>query len=104
GRCGPGVSAPRVVSWRTVVGVYLRRAVRRKPKGVFKTFSRPSRRQAVRVRRPDGSKGRKMILPGTCRPDPTIVVIRDTSGSMSDTELGETGREIRSEERRVGKE
>lgn len=94
GRWAAEVTAPSVVPWQTVIGGYLRRAVRRKPKGMFKTFSRPSRRQAVRVRMPDGSKGRKIILPGTYRPDPTIVVIRDTSESMSDTELGETGREI----------
>src|SRR5699024_6645064 len=88
------VTAPSVIPWQTVIGGHLRRAVRRKPKGIFKTVSRPPRRQAIRVRMPDGSKGRKIILPGTFRPAPTIVVIRDTSGSMSDTELGETGREI----------
>lgn len=94
GRWAAEITAPSVIPWQTVIGGYLRRAVRRKPKGIFKTFSRPSRRQAIRVRMPDGSKGRKIILPGTFRPDPTIVVIRDTSGSMSDTELGETSREI----------
>src|SRR5699024_6497693 len=51
---------------------------------------------------PDGSRGRKIILPGTFRPDPTIVVIRDTSGSMSDTELGEVGREITEIAQRCG--
>lgn len=94
GRWAEEVTAPSVVPWQTVIGGYLRRAVRRKPKGVFKTFSRASRRQSIRVRMPDGSKGRKILLPGTFRPDPTIVVIRDTSGSMTDNELGETGREI----------
>lgn len=94
GRWAAEVTAPSVIPWQTVIGGYLRRAVRRKPKGMFKTFSRASRRQPVRVRMPDGSKGRKIVLPGTFRPDPTIVVIRDTSGSMSDTELGEASREI----------
>src|SRR5699024_8758886 len=94
GRWAAEVTAPSVIPWQTVIGGYLRRAVRRTPMGVCKPLSRPSRRQVVRVRMPDGSKGRKSILPGTCRPDPTIVFIRDTSGSMSDTELGETGRAI----------
>ncbi|MDN5900183.1 MAG: VWA-like domain-containing protein [Brachybacterium sp.] len=96
------VTAPSMIPWQTVIGGYLRRAVRRKPKGMFKTYSRASRRQPVRVRMPDGSAGRKIILPGTFRPDPTIVVIRDTSGSMSDTELGETGREITEIAQRCG--
>ncbi|WP_263310035.1 vWA domain-containing protein [Brachybacterium atlanticum] len=96
------VTAPTVIPWQTVIGGYLRRAVRRKPRGVFKSFSRASRRQAVRVRMPDGSRGRKVILPGTSRPDPTIVVIRDTSGSVSDQELGEVAREIREIAARCG--
>src|SRR5699024_2508432 len=102
GRWAAEVTAPSVIPWQTVIGGYLRRAVRRKPKGAFKTFSRASRRQAIRVRMPDGSRGRKIILPGTFRPDPTIVVIRDTSGSMSDTELGEVGREITEIAQRCG--
>src|SRR5699024_5770641 len=81
GRWAAEVTAPSVIPWQTVIGGYLRRAARRKPKGAFKTFSRASRRQAIRVRMPDGSKGRKIILPGTFRPDPTVVVIRDTSAS-----------------------
>lgn len=96
------VTAPSVIPWQTVIGGYLRRAVRRTPRGTFKTFSRASRRQSVRVRMPDGSKGRKIILPGTFRPDPTIVVIRDTSGSVSDQELGEVGREVREIAQRCG--
>jgi len=102
GRWAADVTAPSVIPWQTVIGRYLRRAVRRKPKGMFKTFSRASRRQAIRVRMPDGSRGRKIILPGTFRPDPTIVVIRDTSGSMTDTELGEIGREITEIAQRCG--
>ena len=102
GRWAAEVTAPSMIPWQTVIGGYLRRAVRRKPKGAFKTFSRASRRQAIRVRMPDGSRGRKIILPGTFRPDPTIVVIRDTSGSVSDTELGEVGREITEIAQRCG--
>lgn len=102
GRWAVEVTAPSVIPWQTVIGGYLRRAVRRKPRGSFKTFSRAARRQAVRVRMPDGSRGRKIILPGTFRPDPTIVVIRDTSGSVNDQELGEVGREIREIAARCG--
>ncbi|UQN30491.1 vWA domain-containing protein [Brachybacterium kimchii] len=94
GRWAEEVTAPSVIPWQIVIGGYLRKASRRKPRGLIKTFSRPSRRQTVRVRMPDGSKGRKIILPGTVRPVPTLVVIRDTSGSVSDHELSEVGREV----------
>ncbi|MCG7308312.1 VWA-like domain-containing protein [Brachybacterium sp. ACRRE] len=94
GRWAEKITAPSVIPWQIVVGGYLRKAARRKPRGLLKTYSRASRRQAVRVRMPDGSRGRKIILPGTVRPVPTLVVIRDTSGSVSDRELGEMSREI----------
>lgn len=94
GRWAEEVTAPSVIPWQSVIGGYLRRAAHRKPRGLLKTYSRAARRQAVRVRMPDGAKGRKIIVPGTVRPDPTVVVLRDTSGSVTDHELGEMGREI----------
>ncbi|WP_341855871.1 hypothetical protein [Brachybacterium sp. GPGPB12] len=94
GRWASEATAPSVIPWQTIIGGYLRKAAHRKPRGMYKTFSRASRRQAVRVRMPDGSKGRKILLPGTFRPEPTAVFIRDTSGSVEDRELGEMGREI----------
>lgn len=94
GRWASEATAPSVIPWQTIIGGYLRKTAHRKPRGMYKTFSRASRRQAVRVRMPDGSKGRKILLPGTFRPEPTAVFIRDTSGSVEDRELGEMGREI----------
>lgn len=94
GRWASEVTAPSILPWQTIIGGYLRKTAHRKPRGLRKSFSRASRRQAVRVVMPDGSKGRKILLPGTFRPDPTVVFIRDTSGSVEDHELGEMGREV----------
>ena len=77
------VLAPPKVPWQQVLAPAIRRAVASRA-GHFDID--PSRRHRRR-HRVDIAPGRRIVYPGTYSPTPTLVLIRDTSGSVSDAEL-----------------
>lgn len=89
------VMTPSVTPWQQVLASHFRRAVATKA-GPFDAD--PSRRHRRRHRQiiTDG-RGKvtgRVVVPGTYTPDLTAEAIRDTSGSMSDHDLGVVTREI----------
>ncbi|MEU0882412.1 VWA-like domain-containing protein [Lentzea sp. NPDC005914] len=79
--------------WRELLGAAVRSAVSSPGVGEDYTYARPSRRSA-------GLSG--VVLPSLRRRPPRVVVIVDTSGSVSDTELGSAIVEIAAIARAVG--
>lgn len=71
------------VDWRSVLSAQVRRAVATASGAVDYTWGRPSRRQVPGV-----------LLPSLRRPVPTIAVVVDTSGSVSDDMLAQALAEI----------
>lgn len=71
------------VDWRAVLASQVRRAVASASGAVDYAWSRPSRRQVPGV-----------VLPSLRRPVPTIAVVVDTSGSVSDTMLAQALAEV----------
>lgn len=65
--------APPVVPWRRVLAGYIRRAVASRAGDEDITFNRRNRRRPT---------FNGMVMPGTSSPLPTVVVVRDTSGSI----------------------
>lgn len=91
--------APPKVSWRQVLRAKIRAAKQRVSGQVERTYSRRSRRTQARWR----SAGRsRFILPGTMAPVPDIVVVLDTSGSMTDDDYAPALSEIREVIRLMG--
>ncbi|KJK44348.1 hypothetical protein UK23_29875 [Lentzea aerocolonigenes] len=79
--------------WRDLLGMALRSAVSTAGAGADYTYGRPSRRSASLP---------GVVLPSLRRRPPRVVVIVDTSGSVSDTELGSAILEIAAIVRTVG--
>ncbi|WP_033439590.1 vWA domain-containing protein [Saccharothrix sp. NRRL B-16314] len=79
--------------WRELLGAAIRSAVSGPGVGEDYTYGRPSRRSA-------GLPG--VVLPSLRRRPPRVCVIVDTSGSVSDTELGSAILEIATIVRAVG--
>ncbi|MFS8103951.1 VWA-like domain-containing protein [Lentzea alba] len=79
--------------WRELLGAAVRSAVSSAGVGEDYTYGRPSRRSA-------GLPG--VVLPSLRRRPPRVVVIVDTSGSVSDAELGSAILEIAAIVRAVG--
>lgn len=79
--------------WRDLLGAALRSAVSGPGAGADYTYGRPSRRSA-------GLTG--VILPSIRRRPPQVCVIIDTSGSVSDAELGSALLEVAAIIRAVG--
>ncbi|WP_194819973.1 VWA-like domain-containing protein [Nocardia sp. XZ_19_385] len=79
--------------WRDLLGAALRAAVSTPGVGEDYTYSRPARRSA-------GVPG--VLLPSLRRTPPRVTVIIDTSGSVSDTELGSALLEATAISRAVG--
>jgi predicted metal-dependent peptidase len=77
------VLAPPKVPWQQVLAPAIRRAVASRA-GQYD--SDPSRRHRRR-HGVDIAPGRRVLYPGTYSPKPTLVLIRDTSGSVGDAEL-----------------
>lgn len=77
---------PAKVDWRRELRATIRRAIAVEMGKVDFTYTRPSRRQSVVT---------DVALPGTHKPVPDIAVVVDTSGSMSDRQLGEALREVK---------
>jgi predicted metal-dependent peptidase len=82
------------VDWRVLYRQALHTAVGRRAGAVDYTYSKPSRR--------DAGARRGYVAPGLYRPVPEVAVILDTSGSMSERELGLAMREIVGIARSVG--
>ena len=81
------------VDWRRVLAAELRRGISEVSGCVDYSYRRPSRRSR--------SAGR-VILPALRRPVPEVAVVCDTSGSMSDGQLGEVLAEVDGVLRSVG--
>ena len=74
-----------VVDWRRVLATEIRQGLHRARGRADFTFARRSRRASGAV---------DVILPGTFRPAPELAVVVDTSGSMTDKDLGSALAEV----------
>jgi predicted metal-dependent peptidase len=81
------------VDWRDVLAGSVRRAVGSASGAVDYTYQRPSRRAASQTR---------VVLPSLRRPVPTVAIVIDTSGSMSDDDLAAALAEVAGVLRGVG--
>lgn len=81
------------VDWRQVLAGSVRQAIGWAGGAVDYTYRRPSRRAASQTR---------VVLPSLRRPVPTIAIVVDTSGSMSDDDLAEAVAEVAGVLRGVG--
>lgn len=84
------VLAPSAVPWQRVLGATFRRAFQSRPGKRFTTYQRRNRRRPTTAISGDVD----VLNPGTIRPVPSILVIRDTSGSMSIDDLAAVTREV----------
>ena len=92
------VLAPSKLPWRQVLSSAIRRAVAIRQGDFDATWSRRNRRRPSVELAP----GRNVVVPGTFSPTPTLAVVRDTSGSMSEAELSEAAIEIEGIAKQVG--
>ena len=76
----------------------IRRAVAIRQGDFDATWSRRNRRRPSVELAP----GRNVVVPGTFSPIPTLGVVRDTSGSMSESELSEVAIEVEGIAKQVG--
>ncbi|GAA0899609.1 VWA-like domain-containing protein [Virgisporangium ochraceum] len=81
------------VDWRQVLAGSVRQAIAWASGAVDYTYRRPSRRSAAQTR---------VVLPSMQRPSPTVAIVVDTSGSMSDDDLGAALAEVADVPREVG--
>jgi predicted metal-dependent peptidase len=89
------VLGPEKVPWRRLLAAAVRGALAEASGMVDYTFVRPSRRTAW---------GAPVILPSLRAPRPRVVVVIDTSGSMSELALADSCREVRGILRAAGAE
>lgn len=95
------VFGPPVIPWQRTISAFVSRISAFKAGQVDTTIARRNRRRHGQgIRLADGTTSR-VIHPGEIAPDPTIAVIRDTSGSMGE-ELGPITREIEGIAAQVG--
>lgn len=95
--------APTDTPWERIVYSLVRRFVGKRQGAVEVDFTRRSRRTlSARLRRADGSLGKKIVVPGWKNPIPTIHFYRDTSGSMSQESLVRVSSEVVAISRRLG--
>jgi hypothetical protein len=92
------VLAPSKVPWRQVLSSAIRRAVAIRQGDFDATWSRRNRRRPSVELAP----GRNVVVPGTFSPMPTLAVVRDTSGSMSESELAEVAVEVEGIAKQIG--
>ena len=92
------VLAPSKLPWRQVLSSAIRRAVAIRQGDFDATWSRRNRRRPSVELAP----GRTVVGPGTFSPIPTLAVVRDTSGSMSESEFSEVAIEIEGIAKQVG--
>lgn len=93
------ILAPSKVPWRRVLAAMMRRAVRSRAGKTDSSYYRINRRQpSVKI----NASGDRVVNPGHFSPQPTIVVIRDTSGSMTPADLATVTNEVDGIARKVG--
>jgi predicted metal-dependent peptidase len=92
------VLAPSKLRWRQVLSSAIRRAVAIRQGDFDATWSRRNRRRPSVELAP----GRNVVVPGTFSPVPTLAVVRDTSGSMSESELSEVAIEVEGIAKQIG--
>jgi len=73
------------VDWRRALAAEIRNGIASETGRVDYSYSRPSRRQSISP---------QIVLPSLRRPVPDVVVVCDTSGSMSDRMLGQVLAEV----------
>ena len=79
------VLSPPKVPWQQVLAPAIRRAVASRAGHYdIDPSAAPRHRRRHRV---DIAPGKRIVYPGTYSPKPTLVLIRDTSGSVSDADL-----------------
>lgn len=92
------VLAPPKVPWRQTLAATVRRAVAVKLGDTDADMTRRSRRRHdARL-----ADGRRVFYPGMVSPRPNIVVVRDTSGSMSSADLQDVTNEVEGIARSAG--
>ena len=75
---------PSKVPWRRTLASRIRRSVKIRAGHTDSTYSRPHRRRPfVAI----GNSAGRIVMPGTFAPHPSLVIVRDTSGSMTDDDL-----------------
>ncbi len=84
------VLSPPKVPWQQVLAPAIRRAVAARA-GHFDID--PARRHRRR-HRVEVAPGKRIVYPGTYSPTPTLVLVRDTSGSVSDADLEQVTSEV----------
>ncbi len=92
------ILAPSKLPWRQILASSLRRAAAMRAGVHDTTYLRPNRRRC----RVEVAPGRRAVYPGSCSPEPLIVVVRDTSGSMGPDELSMVTVEIEAIARQMG--
>lgn len=92
------ILAPSEVPWRQVLSSAIRRAAAMRAGDFDTTYSRRSRRRNT----VDLGPGRKAVQPGIFSPTPTLVVVRDTSGSMTSEHLAIVTSEVEGISRQLG--
>lgn len=95
------VLAPSATPWQQVLGSNFRRCVSKTFGHFDADYSRVNRRRhRETVLTPGGP--RRVVRPGTYKPQPVVAVLRDTSGSMTDEDEAMVLREIEAIARKVG--
>lgn len=89
---------PSTVPWQKLLAVSMRRAIAWRPGLEDSTYSRRNRRRPTTLLAP----GRRAINPGWVRPVPNVIVVRDTSGSMSNDDLAAAVSEVEAISRKLG--
>ncbi|GIJ55018.1 vWA domain-containing protein [Virgisporangium aurantiacum] len=91
-RWADGILEP-TVDWRQVLAGSVRQAIAWASGAVDYTYRRPSRRSAAQA---------GVVLPSMRRPAPSVAIVVDTSGSMSDDDLAAAMAEVAGVLREVG--
>jgi predicted metal-dependent peptidase len=89
---------PSTLPWRQILAASIRRSVASRFGDFDVTYSKRSRRRPFTEVAP----GRSIINPGIYSPIPNLVVVRDTSGSMTDAELWAVTSEVEQIAKQVG--
>ncbi len=91
------VLKPSEIGWRQVLSSAIRRAAASRLGDFDTTYSRRSRRQSTRA-----FGNGKLIQPGIESPIPRVVVVRDTSGSMTPDDLSSVTNEVEGIAKQLG--
>ncbi|MHB8319959.1 MAG: vWA domain-containing protein [Acidimicrobiales bacterium] len=92
------VLAPSKLPWRQILSSSIRRSIASRAGDVDVTYSRRNRRRPY-IYLPSGGR---IVRPGSYSPIPSLVVVRDTSGSMGESELEMVSVEIEGIAKQLG--